>query len=276
MWMISHPLFGLCRTPTILWIRSIATLCWKVLKPVNQRHIPPVRRLHLWVMENPCTCWHAQPHTHTHRHTLTQAHTPRSLGRSVTSRELMTQPQDCRFTHAALWTTSISRKLPITWWRLLRPLEPSTQHLELPVCTHAYLKVVTCGEDAYRARIDPSSGHSAAPAGAWRNPAAQHTDRGREDRSRLSLGLDFRSKSFCWDLLCHLSSFSCTLTHPSPSEQTAGRRVISRPGSKGPSRPPLCRHSPTCTTTPPLPLYLWSHRTSTGTLGFPTPYRRWP
>lgn len=31
-----HPLFGLCKTPTILWILSMATLCWKLLKPVSQ------------------------------------------------------------------------------------------------------------------------------------------------------------------------------------------------------------------------------------------------
>lgn len=34
----AHPLFGLCKTPTILWILSMATLCWKLLKPVSQKH----------------------------------------------------------------------------------------------------------------------------------------------------------------------------------------------------------------------------------------------
>lgn len=34
----THPLFGLCKTPTILWILSMATLCWKLLKPVSQKH----------------------------------------------------------------------------------------------------------------------------------------------------------------------------------------------------------------------------------------------
>lgn len=34
----SHPLFGLCKIPTILWILSMATLCWKVLKPISQKH----------------------------------------------------------------------------------------------------------------------------------------------------------------------------------------------------------------------------------------------
>lgn len=36
--VITHPLWGLCKTPTILWILSMATLCWKLLKPVNQKH----------------------------------------------------------------------------------------------------------------------------------------------------------------------------------------------------------------------------------------------
>lgn len=43
-------------------------------------------------------------------------------------------------------------------------------------------------KDAYRGQIDPSSAHSAAPAGAWRNPVAQHTiGIGKEDKLPLSL-----------------------------------------------------------------------------------------
>lgn len=62
IWMTSYPQSGLCKTPTILWIRSIATLCWKLLKPVNQKNIILQSAFTL----NECICGHARSHTCTH------------------------------------------------------------------------------------------------------------------------------------------------------------------------------------------------------------------
>lgn len=64
-------------------------------------------------------------------------------------------------------------------------------------------------KDAYLDRIDPSSVHSAAPAGAWRNPVAQHTDRekAREDKSLLSLGSACMSETV-------RRPFSCSVIFP--------------------------------------------------------------
>lgn len=104
-------------------------------------------------------------------------------------------------------------------------------------------------KDAYHGQIDPSSVHSAAPAGAWWNLVAQHTDRGigKEDELLPSFHCTHTSScSFSWFCLLF--------------EQTAGHPVIWGPGLW--DLP--CRLCPTCTT-PPLPLYRWSHRTSTGT-----------
>lgn len=61
--MITYPLFGLCKTPTILWILSMATLCWKLLKPVSGTHENPNQHL----------CSESRPLPHK------RAHTPLSL-----------------------------------------------------------------------------------------------------------------------------------------------------------------------------------------------------
>lgn len=104
MWMTSHPMLGLCKTPTILWIRSMATLCWKLLKPVNQKQIHPVRHR---CCEPDNKGARIQTFTASLSYTWRRARSPLSLVISVNVRVLMSQLQDCRFTHAALWTTSI-------------------------------------------------------------------------------------------------------------------------------------------------------------------------
>lgn len=100
--LTSYPLLGLCKTPTILWILSMATLCWKLLKPVNQKQNTTIRIYTLRFHSHRKACRNSQclSHTQTCAHTLL-------LMISVKSCELMSQPHDCHFTHAALWTTSI-------------------------------------------------------------------------------------------------------------------------------------------------------------------------
>jgi len=102
-----------------------------------------------------CTCEHAHTlssptntNTHTHTQRQTHLHTPLSLVISMNSRELMSQPQDCRFTHAALWTPSIGcvnthrctkERSLLKWTEATRLVQTHVTHLQLwlPVCTRA-------------------------------------------------------------------------------------------------------------------------------------------
>lgn len=83
-----------------------------------------------------------------------------------------------------------------------------SDHINLcSASAHLAAGLHTClsgGSDAYRGQICPSSVHSAAPAGAWQNLVAQHTDRGRggEDRSLLSLAKVLLDDLVCWAFPC--------------------------------------------------------------------------
>lgn len=119
--MITYPLFGLCKTPTILWILSMATLCWKLLKPVSRKHEIPI---------SVCVQSHGKRTGLVHGLALSPTNM-RTLHfhfvRSVNSRGLLSQP---RLKHAAPRATSIQTSAQRrTLLQGLRPLRSCNPYL---------------------------------------------------------------------------------------------------------------------------------------------------
>lgn len=185
--LTSYPLLGLCKTPTILWIRSMATLCWKLLKPVNQKHNTPIiiytLRSHSQrksMSKFTVTLSHTNMHTHT-----TSTHDISKILWADESATRLSLHTRCTLDHIN----------GLRQYRLLHQGKHSiamdsgqSDHVNLcSASTHLAPSLHIClsgGSDAYRGQICLSSVHSAAPAGAWQNLVAQRTDRerGGEDR----------------------------------------------------------------------------------------------